>query len=169
MVAAGTVSPAFIIITSNWYRRREHPLRTATWISMNGVSQILGALMMYGIGRANMSIAPWRALFLICGGLTLAIGLLFVFAMPRDTTTAWFLTAHERDIATKRLAVDRATRDRSEFNKDQLIEAFMSPLTWIYFFIALCLTLTTPIIKVSVQCPRLHLLQNLTDSSLILR
>lgn len=118
---------------------------------MNGLSQILGALMMYGIGRANMAMAAWRALFLICGGLTLAVGVLFVFAMPRNTTTAWFLNAQERDIATKRLALDRATRDRSEFNKDQMVEAFTSPLTWIYFFIALCLTLTTPIIKVSRQ------------------
>lgn len=136
---------------------------------MNGVSQILGALMMYGIGRANMSLAPWRALFLICGGLTLAIGLLFVFLMPRDTTTAWFLNAQERDIATKRLALDRATRDRSEFNKDQMIEAFMSPLTWIYFFIALCLTLTTPIIKVSGECLGIYLFQKLTDISLTLQ
>lgn len=116
---------------------------------MNGISQILGALMMYGIGRAKMSLSPWRALWLICGGLTLAVGVLFVFAMPRDTTTAWFLTPQERDIATKRLALDRATRDRSDFNKTQFAEAFKSPLTWIYFFIALCLTLTTPIIKVS--------------------
>jgi ACS family allantoate permease-like MFS transporter len=115
---------------------------------MNGISQILGALLMFGIGHANMAVAPWRTLFLICGGLTLAVGLLFVFLMPRDTTTAWFLNEHERDIATKRLALDRATRDRSEFNKEQMLEAFSSPLTWIYFFIALCLTLTTPIIKV---------------------
>ncbi|KAI8236208.1 major facilitator superfamily transporter [Colletotrichum sp. SAR 10_99] len=51
--AEGAVSPAFIIITSNWYRRREHPIRVATWVSMSGVSQILGALMMYGIGGAK--------------------------------------------------------------------------------------------------------------------
>ncbi|KAF9869749.1 major facilitator superfamily transporter [Colletotrichum karsti] len=41
--AEGAVSPAFIIITSNWYRRREHPIRVATWVSMSGVSQILGS------------------------------------------------------------------------------------------------------------------------------
>ncbi|KAF4907627.1 putative transporter [Colletotrichum viniferum] len=28
----GTVSPAFIIITSIWYKRNEHPIRVATWV-----------------------------------------------------------------------------------------------------------------------------------------
>ncbi|KAI3539713.1 hypothetical protein CSPX01_08669 [Colletotrichum filicis] len=63
--AEGAVSPAFIIITSYWYRRREHPTRVATWVSMSGVSQILGALMMYGIGGAvQMALEKWRVMFL---------------------------------------------------------------------------------------------------------
>ncbi|KAE9566393.1 putative transporter [Colletotrichum fructicola] len=143
----GTVSPAFIIITSIWYKRNEHPIRVATWVSMNGVSQIIGALLMYGIGYGNLHLAAWRALFLICGALTSAVGLVFIFMMPRDTTTAWFLSPREREIATQRLAIDRATRDRAEFNKAQVREALMSPMTWIYCLIALCITLTTPIIK----------------------
>lgn len=116
---------------------------------MNGVSQIIGALMMYGIGQSNMSLAPWRALFIICGGLTSLVGVVFIFMMPRDTSTAWFLTEAEREIATQRLAVDRATRDRAEFNKKQVREAMLSPMTWIYMMMGLCITLTTPIIKVS--------------------
>lgn len=147
----GTVSPAFIILTSIWYKRREHPIRTAAWISMNGVSQIVGALIMYGIGHSEMKLAPWRSLFLICGGLTSAVGILFIIAMPRDTMTAWFLNEREREVATQRLAIDRATRDRAEFNKHQVREALTCSMTWIYFFIALCITLNTPILKVSLS------------------
>ena len=143
------VSPAFIIITSNWYRRREHPMRVAAWVSMNGISQIVGALLMYAVGGANTSIESWRAIFLIFGGLTIACGILFLFMMPRDTTTAWFLNEREREIATRRLAIDRATRDRAEFNQAQMWEALKSPLTWFYFYFALCITLTSPILKVS--------------------
>lgn len=149
------VSPAFIIITSLWYRRREHPMRVAAWVSMNGISQIVGALLMYAVGGANMSIESWRAIFLIFGGCTVACGILFLFLMPKDTTTAWFLTAAEKDLATRRLAVDRATRDRSDFNKAQMWEALKSPLTWMYFFFALCITLTSPILKVSHTFPGL--------------
>lgn len=143
------MSPAFIIITSNWYVKREHPIRVATWISMNGVSQILGALMMYGIGHAKMALAPWRALFLICGGLTSLVGVIFIIWMPRDASSAWFLTPRQREIAAQRLAVDRATRDRTDFNKSQMREALTSPMTWLYLMMALCITLTTPIIKFS--------------------
>jgi ACS family allantoate permease-like MFS transporter len=59
--AEGIVSPSFIIITSIFYKRKEHPIRVATWISMSGVSQIAGALMMYGIGGATLKLENWRA------------------------------------------------------------------------------------------------------------
>ncbi|KAL1862441.1 hypothetical protein VTK73DRAFT_6882 [Phialemonium thermophilum] len=147
--AEAAVSPAFIIITSLWYRRREHPIRVAAWISMNGISQIVGALLMYAVGGAHhLTMASWRASFLIFGGLTVACGVALVLLMPKDTTTAWFLNARERELATRRLAIDRATRDRAEFNKAQMWEALRSPLTWLYFWFALCITLTSPILKV---------------------
>ena len=34
--AEGAVSPAFITITSIWYRKSEHPLRVGTWVTCNG-------------------------------------------------------------------------------------------------------------------------------------
>jgi len=67
--AEGTVSPAFIIITSIWYKHREHPIQVAAWVSLSGVSQIVGALIMYGIGGADIKLENWPAVFLICGGL----------------------------------------------------------------------------------------------------
>ena len=155
--AEAAVSPAFIIITSNWYRRNEHPIRLAAWVSMNGISQIVGALLMYAVGGVeNMSIASWRAIFLIFGGLTTACGIAFLLMMPKDTTTAWFLNARERELATRRLAIDRATRDRAEFNKAQMWEALRSPLTWMYFYFAICITLPSPILKVAIQFPTRH-------------
>ena len=149
--AEGTVSPAFIIITSIWYKRREHPIRVAAWVSMSGVSQIVGALIMYGIGGADIKLENWRAMFLICGGLTSLCGIVFIVLMPRNTTNAWFLTERQREIATHRLALDRATRDRAEFDKGQVKEALAEPLTWVYILMALCITLTTPILKVRMM------------------
>ncbi|KAJ6000275.1 MFS general substrate transporter [Penicillium waksmanii] len=145
----GTVSPAFIIITSIWYKRDEHPIRVATWVSMNGISQIIGALIMYGIGQGNFPLAPWRTLFLICGGLTCATGLLFIFLMPGDAKSCWFLNPREREIAAQRMAIDRATRDRAQFNKAQVREALLSPMMWLYCLMGVCITLTTPIMKFS--------------------
>ncbi|KAF5662239.1 pantothenate transporter [Fusarium heterosporum] len=143
------VSPAFVVITSNWYRRHEHPMRVATWISMNGVSQIAGSLLMYAIGGAHLGISSWRAIFVLCGVLTVICGIAFVLLMPVHTMTAWFLTEREREIATARLAVDRATRDKANFDTRQTIEALKSPLTWSCGTMALLIGLTTPMQKYS--------------------
>lgn len=116
---------------------------------MFGVSQIVGGCMMYGIGQANMALASWRVLFLVCGGLTIASGIIFVIVMPRSTTTAWFLNERERTVATERLAVDRATRDRAHFDNGQLKEALIDPRTAVYALMALFITIPTPIVKFS--------------------
>ncbi|EXA35175.1 hypothetical protein FOVG_13936 [Fusarium oxysporum f. sp. pisi HDV247] len=118
----GAVSPAFVMLTSVWYKRREHPVRVATWVSMNGFAQITNALIMFGLGRAKFAIESWRVLFYLIGGLTVTSGLLFYFLLPGDTTAAWFLTPRQREIATRRLAIDRSTRDRTDFNRSQFNE-----------------------------------------------
>lgn len=103
---------------------------------MNGVSQIIGAL------------APWRVLFIVCGVFTIAVGVVFIWLMPQDTTTAWFLNEREKEVATQRLAVDCASRDRQEFNWAQAKEAFASPFIYLFIMMGLCLILITPINKV---------------------
>ncbi|VUC25511.1 unnamed protein product [Clonostachys rosea] len=128
----GAVSPAFIIITSLYYKRREDLLCTATWISMSGVSQTVGALMIL--------LHEWHSL-LSPGALTSGLRVLFVIVVPRDTKTAWFLSEQERQIAAQRLTLDRGTRDRKEFNTAQAKEVFLAPTTWIYFL----WSLSTPV------------------------
>lgn len=118
-------------------------------MSMFGVSQIVGGLMMYGIGGAKLSMQTWRVMFLVCGGLTVGCGVLFIAFMPRDTTTAWFLNERERRVATERLALDRATRDHTTFDWSQAREALTEPRTLLYALMALFITIPTPITKVS--------------------
>ncbi|SCU90356.1 LAMI_0E01706g1_1 [Lachancea mirantina] len=117
------VQPACVMITTYWYRKREQPLRTAIYISMNALAQIIGCYIMYGIGKTNSAnIADWRVMFLICGALSLLAGLLFYFLLPASPKVAWFLTEREREIALKRIHEEN---DRSALNKfefDQLKE-----------------------------------------------
>ena len=115
---------------------------------MFGVSQVVGGLMMYGIGLANMSLENWRVMFILCGGLTVLSGVLFIVFMPQQPSTAWFLKEHERKLAAERLALDRNTKDRSDFNWAQVREAFVDPRTWLYCAMALFICLPTPIVKV---------------------
>lgn len=117
------VQPACVLITSYWYRKREQPLRTACWISMNAVAQIVGSFLMYGIGKTNKSnFADWRIMFLICGGISLVAGISFYLLIPVSPRTAWFLTKREKEIAIKRLFDESDRTATNEFKKDQLVE-----------------------------------------------
>lgn len=92
--------------------------------------------------------ANWRVMFLVCGGCTIACGILFILAMPAEPSKAWFLNQRERHVATMRLALDRASRDRSMFSKEQFIEALTDYTTYFYFAFGLLLTMPSPVIKV---------------------
>ncbi|RMY72284.1 hypothetical protein D0863_04616 [Hortaea werneckii] len=103
-IAEGAVSPAFVTITSVWYRKGEHASRTALWISMNGLAQIVGCLLMYGIGNNGaLHLQPWRVLFLVCGAMTVAAGVGFYLFMPNGPNEAWFLNARQKHVLSLRM------------------------------------------------------------------
>lgn len=43
-VFEATVTPGFVLITSQWYRSKEQPLRIGLWYSFNGWAQIFGKI-----------------------------------------------------------------------------------------------------------------------------
>ena len=60
------VSPAFIILTSMLWTREEQSLRSSYWLSVNGISSIVGALLAYGAGHAeNLAIPQWKLIYLV--------------------------------------------------------------------------------------------------------
>lgn len=53
--------PLFSIITSQWYRRTEQPLRVAAWYSTNGLATIVASLLAYGLGHIKSgSLESWQ-------------------------------------------------------------------------------------------------------------
>lgn len=143
----GAVSPAFVTITSIWYRKQEHNLRTALWISMNGLAQVLGCFLMYGIGKSSsLTIAPWRVLFIICGAITVAAGVAFFFLMPNGPKDAWFLNAREREVLSLRMAQDRDGGDKTSFSFAQLKETLMDPKAWIIFWFGVLVCMQSPVL-----------------------
>lgn len=116
---------------------------------MFGVSQVIGGLLMYAIGLSDMSFERWRVMFIVCGGLTMVAGVLFIVFMPADPSKAWFLKEPERTLAVERLALDRATLDRRDFDVRQAKEALLDPRSWLFASMALFICLPTPIVKVS--------------------
>jgi MFS family permease len=43
--------PLFSVITSQWYRRAEQPIRVAAWYGTNGLATIAASALSYGLGH----------------------------------------------------------------------------------------------------------------------
>lgn len=143
----GAVSPAFVTITGIWYRKKEHTVRTALWITMNGLAQIIGCILMYGLGKHTpLAIAPWRVLFIICGALTVAAGIGFFFLMPSGPRNAWFLNEREKEVLSLRMADDREGGDKTTFSIPQLKETMLDPKAWAVFWFGVLVTMQSPVL-----------------------
>ncbi|KAL4911092.1 hypothetical protein BDW74DRAFT_164727 [Aspergillus multicolor] len=139
------IQPAFVIIISSWYKKDEHSIRLAAWISCNGLSQILGALLMYGVGLSkDTAIATWRIMFLVYGGGTLLAGIVWFVLAPLGPDSAWFLDKHEGTIAVARLSSERLSQDRQSFNKAQIWDIITDFRAWMLILGGFFNTLASP-------------------------
>jgi MFS family permease len=93
---------------------------------MNAIAQVVGSLLMYGIARnTGLPIAPWRVMFIVCGAMTVAIGIVFFFAMPSGPEDAWFLNQREKELLVVRMAERHEGGDHKDFSLAQLKEALL--------------------------------------------
>lgn len=105
---------------------------------------------MYGIGKnKSLSLAPWRVLFLICGALTSAAGVIFYIFMPNGPRDAWFLDARQKEVLSMRMVQDREGGDKTNFSRAQLREALADPKAWFVFAFGVLVTMQSPVLTVS--------------------
>lgn len=120
------------------------------WVTMNGLAQVLGCLLMYGIGKNSaLPLQPWRTLFLVCGGLTIFGGVMFFFLMPNGPKDAWFLTAREKEVLSLRMARDREGGDKTAFSMRQLRESLLDVKVWFVFAFGVLITMQSPVLTAS--------------------
>lgn len=140
-VFEAAVTPGFALFTSQWYTTKEQGTRTAIWFSFNGLGQILGGLLAYGIARGSRlhgsKIAPWKALFIATGLLTSAMGFLFLLFMPDNQLNAKWLSKRDRVLAIERVRANQQGIGNKKFKMKQLKEALTDPITWAFAFLAL--------------------------------
>jgi len=53
--------PLFSVITNQWYRRSEQPIRIAAWYSTNGLATIAASALSYGLGQIHSeTLKSWQ-------------------------------------------------------------------------------------------------------------
>ncbi|KAJ6786826.1 hypothetical protein PWT90_02654 [Aphanocladium album] len=139
-VAESPLTAGLTIIVSMWYTRDEQPCRQSLWYIGGSVGTLVGNFIALGAGNIH-SISPWKALYLILGGATVAASILIFFLLPDVPSTAWFLTKKERMHAIARVSDNLTGIKSTHFNGHQFWEALCDINMWLQFFTQLVLNI----------------------------
>mgnify|MGYP000315521069 CR=1 FL=1 len=131
-----SVTPAFAIITSQWYKKDEQFLRTACWFASNGFGTIIGLAIAYGLygNQDSYSLPAWKLVFVVTGVLTIFLGMLIIVHVPDTPTRAWFLSEEEKILVVERIRSNQQGFGNPRFKKEQFVEALTDHRTWLFFF-----------------------------------
>jgi MFS transporter, ACS family, allantoate permease len=132
-----SVTPAFILLSSAWYSRQQQPLRMGIWFSFNGIAQILGGILAYGLGHINVGIASWKWMFLVTAAISIIWSIVLWFALPDNQGKAWFLSDDEKRAAIEMVRQNQTGIYNNKFRREQFMEAMGDPKTWLFAFLAL--------------------------------
>ncbi|CAD6888194.1 unnamed protein product [Tilletia controversa] len=137
----GAITPAFVLITGNFYTQSEVTARAGTWYTGNGWAQIIGGAATYGLLVADpskLAIARWREMFLIFGGITIVWGVFLLVFLPGEPMTMKQLDERERLVAIERIRESRTGLSDKRFKVDQMYAAFKDPRSWLFCLLSLC-------------------------------
>ncbi|KAI0409785.1 MFS general substrate transporter [Xylaria palmicola] len=130
------IAPSCIAITQMWWRRSEQTLRTSYWNAMNGVTQIVGSLVTYGLGHImSDNIYRYQVIFIFCGTLTVLYGIAFLIFMPDSPMEAKYLSEREQLVAVERLRANQMGVASRKWRWDHALETLLDLKTWLWFLI----------------------------------
>ncbi|OAA53988.1 Major facilitator superfamily domain, general substrate transporter [Cordyceps fumosorosea ARSEF 2679] len=130
------IGPVFVIVTSNWWTRREQAFRTAFWLSGTPIGNFIGGLLTYGLGKVHGSISTWKIFYLFFGSFSFVFGLVLAFLMPDNQTNARWLDERQKKIAIERVRQNRTVTADDRWKWPQFWEALRDPQTILFFVTA---------------------------------
>ncbi|PLB35765.1 putative MFS allantoate transporter [Aspergillus candidus] len=137
--AEACADPAFMLITSMWYTRREQPVRIGLWYTANGLGIALGGLLGYGIGNIRGALPSWKYEFIIIGALCSIWGIVMFIFLPDSPVSAPGLSQRQRRIAVERLKENQTGVENKHIKPRQILEAFMDYKLYFFFVLgAVC-------------------------------
>ncbi|CDH13195.1 related to permease of the major facilitator superfamily [Zygosaccharomyces bailii ISA1307] len=132
------ISPSNMMICGMFYDKQEQPFRMCTFLSMNGVATIVGALLAYGLGHATKSsLKPWKLIFLVIGLINFVWAFLFLYLTPDSPANARFLSHAEKLKVIKRVSRNQMGIKDTKFKFSQAFEALRDINSWILALIGL--------------------------------
>jgi len=115
-----------------FYKKDEQARRISWFYVMNGLTQIFGAFVAYGISfDADSGFASYRILYVLLGVLAIIVGVCVLLWMPDSPVHAKMLTHEERIAVLERVRDDQGGTENRRFKKAQVYEALSDVRTWL--------------------------------------
>lgn len=129
------VTPAFTIITAQYWKKEEQFLRICIWFGFNGLGGMWGSAIAYGlyIHQGSYTISEWRLVFIITGCITVFVGMMMMIHLPDSPDKAWFLSKKEKLQLVERIRGNQQGFGNHHIKKHQIWEALKDVRTWLYF------------------------------------
>ena len=132
--------PLFSIITSQWFRRAEQPIRVAAWYSTNGIATIVASALSYGLGHIpSETLDGWQIIFMFVGLVTVITAPFVYWKLDNDIPSARFLTEEEKPKAIERLRANNTGTGTREFKWAHILELLLEPKTYLWLGLSMLL------------------------------
>ncbi|GMM33284.1 allantoate permease [Saccharomycopsis crataegensis] len=132
------MSPAYILLTSQWWKKEEQFMRSCIWVGIQGLGTLLGAGISYGLythrGVTGHAFESWRLLYIITGVITIVLGFISLIHVPDIPTKAWFLNSTEKKYVVARIRNNQQGFGNHHLKMKQVKEAFSDVASYILFF-----------------------------------
>ncbi|CAG9983980.1 unnamed protein product [Clonostachys byssicola] len=135
-VFEAVVTPAFMLIVSQWFAIEKQPARAGLFYCFNGFGSMFAGILFFGVGQAK-GWDVWRIIYILCGGLTIVWAVILYFFLPDN-----ILTAKSYSIDERAMLIGQSKRSRTGvFNRQikfyQVKEVFTDGQIWLLFFYTL--------------------------------
>ncbi|KAJ2986091.1 hypothetical protein NUW58_g5195 [Xylaria curta] len=147
-VFEAVISPALVLITAQWYTKRQATPRTGLWYCGLGLGQISGGLVSFAAqhGSTQPPFEGWRVMFTAVGAFNILIGVLVTVLLPSNISEAMFLSELDKSILRHELVRDQSGNGRKVFRIAGMAEALRDTQIWLLFFAVIFMTLPSGII-----------------------
>ncbi|KAK4939807.1 hypothetical protein LTR10_019980 [Elasticomyces elasticus] len=127
------VSPMFMLVVGQFYKKNEQALRIGVWYCACGYVSIVSPLINYGFGHVKGALSPWRYMYLFAGSITILWSVVVYYCLPPDPIRAKGFTEREHFIAVSRLQSNNSGVRNTHFKKEQMVELLGDLKFWIMF------------------------------------
>ncbi|KAK4501837.1 hypothetical protein PRZ48_007646 [Zasmidium cellare] len=124
------VPSACMLLSSQYFARREQATRFSIWYTGLGFGQILGGLISFAFQHVTGSFEGWRIMFLAVGVFTVVFSIGVFFLVPDTPMKAWFLTDEEKVILLQHVKANQTGIENARIQPKQIWEGLTDFQIW---------------------------------------